>query len=189
MVTLPTSELLHGPLTVEQFESLFTSGLSFDLSCELIDGKLVEKTPVTFPHALVIAQLFQIFSRSFEFPVLLSQFSLWIDDQTLPEPDFAVLSSPHPSLTDRGYVRASDVLLVVEVSDATWEADLTTKSALYARSGIAEYWVIDVVGRMLTVHGNPVDGLYRQMTRFDETEDATALCAPAATFAIRDILP
>src|ERR1700678_623537 len=71
-----------------------------------------------------------------------------------PEPDIIVLNrdflnfrSANPS--------PQDLHLVVEVADTTLNFDLTTKAALYARAGVADYWVLDVNGRRLIVHREP----------------------------------
>lgn len=174
---------------VEQFENLFTMGLIPEKGYELIEGDIVQKMSVKYPHSALITQLFALFSRLCGYPLLLSQFSLWIDDETMPEPDFAVLHAPNPPLTPRGYVEASGVRLVVEVSDATLPQDITTKAALYARAGIPEYWVIDVSGRRLLIHGVPASDGYSQVTEYLPDETAAPLFDPTATFAVADILP
>lgn len=187
--TLPPAVLPRIRWTVEQYENLFTMGLLPEKGYELIDGDVVEKMPVKHPHANVITLLFALFSRISGFPLLLTQFSLWIDDETLPEPDFAVLFAPQPRITIRGYVPAEAVRLVIEVSDATLDRDITTKATLYARADIAEYWVIDVTGRRLLIHTTPEQDGYAQVTEYSETDTAAPLFAPASTFVISEILP
>jgi Uma2 family endonuclease len=75
-----------------------------------------------------------------------------------PEPDVAVYSNP--DLRAYGTARTS-ALLVIEVADASLQYDLTTKAELYARGGIPEYWVVDLVHRTLVVFRNPEHGVYR----------------------------
>jgi Uma2 family endonuclease len=67
--------------------------------------------------------------------------------------------------------------------------DLTVKAALYARAGIVEYWVLDLVGRRLIVHRNPQDGRYESVASYTEHEDLTPLSAPDSRFAISEVFP
>lgn len=60
-------------------------------------------------------------------------------DVWLPRPGARPVAAVTPRLSRWD---AADVLLVVEVSDETLEQDLTTKAALYARSGYERYWVV-----------------------------------------------
>jgi Uma2 family endonuclease len=158
-------------------------------SFELLHGDVIEKMPTKYPHAHVVTLLFALLSRFFGFPTLLTQFSLYINDENLPEPDFAVLKSSAPSLTDGGHVRAEDVQLIIEVSDATLSSDLTTKAVLYAGAGIPEYWVVDVNGRCLIIHDSPHVAGYTQVITYSETETASPRSFPTCIFPVSEILP
>jgi Uma2 family endonuclease len=79
--------------------------------------------------------------------------------------------------------------LVVEVADSTLGFDLRTKAALYARAGIAEYWVLDIAGRRMIVHRNPQAGTYVSVAAYNEDESVAPLAAPDSCFRIRDTFP
>ena len=66
--------------------------------------------------------------------------------------------------------------------------DLTTKARLYARSGIVEYWVLDVAGRRLIVHRDPVDGQYQSVIGFSEEERVARLAAPEQDIRVGELL-
>ena len=187
--TLPSDNSPRVRWNIGQFENLFTMGLLPEKGFELIAGDIIEKMPIKYAHARAISLLFALFSRISGFPLLLSQFSLLIDENTLPEPDFVVLISPDPTLTTRGYVQVANVRLVVEVSDATLPYDLTTKARLYARAGIPEYWVIDVNGRSLIIHTAPGGDGYAEAIQYMDSDTAAPLFALAQTFPVADILP
>ncbi|TAH24302.1 MAG: Uma2 family endonuclease, partial [Oscillatoriales cyanobacterium] len=76
-----------------------------------------------------------------------------LSDDTEPEPDLVIADrsdnylSPHPL--------ASDILLVIEVSDSTLKYDRITKLSLYAESGIADYWIFNLVEPQLEMHSEP----------------------------------
>jgi Uma2 family endonuclease len=59
-----------------------------------------------------------------------------------PRPDFYKGTRPAPA----------DVLLLLEVSDTSLWYDRSVKLRLYARAGIREYWIVDVIGDVVEVH-------------------------------------
>jgi Uma2 family endonuclease len=187
--TLPPTALPRVRWTVEQYENIFTVGVLSDSRYELIEGDIIERTPSRYVHSFIITCLFAQFSGLLGFALLRSRLSLWIDSLNLPEPDFVILSSPHPIPTVHGYLQASDMQIVVEVSDGTIECDLTIKAAMYARAGIPEYWVVDVAGRRLLIHGVPGNDGYTQVTEYSETDTAAPLFAPSTAFTVSQILP
>ncbi|GAB4460125.1 MAG: Uma2 family endonuclease [Armatimonadaceae bacterium] len=187
--TLPLGEPSRFRWSVPQYENLFSMGLLPNGSYELLNGDVVEKMPTRYPHAHVVTLFFALFSRFYGFPFLLTQSSLYIDDENLPEPDFTVLKSLHPTLTDEGHVGAEDVQTVIEVSDTTLNTDLTTRAILYARAGIPEYWVVDVSGRRLLIHDTPATDGYASVTEYTETESAVVNSVQNAAFSVADILP
>ncbi len=67
--------------------------------------------------------------------------------------------------------------------------DLTTKASLYARAQIAEYWVLDVIGRRLLVHRDPQEGQYESVVAYAENESIATLAAPESAFRIQEVFP
>ena len=187
--TMPPASLPRIRWNVEQFDSLAASDLLTEKGCELIEGDVIQKISIGNAHSYVISLLFAFFGPLAGFKALRSQFSLFIDRENLPEPDFAILNRPDPILTERGYIQTPDIRLLIEVSDATLARDLTIKAALYARAGVPEYWVIDVTGRRLLIHGTPGTDGYTQVTEYSDTDSAAPLFDPTAVFAVSDILP
>ena len=81
-----------------------------------------------------------------------------------------------------------DLLLVVEVSDSTLRFDRTNKAALYALSGIQEYWVLDLNGRQLLVHRRPAGDSYLDIAAYRAEESVAPLARPEVTIAAADLL-
>jgi Uma2 family endonuclease len=94
------------------------------------------------------------------------------------------LQFPHYRARDPG---PSEVLLLVEVADTTLDFDTTTKAGLYARAGIADYWVLDVNKSRIIVHREPVGGEYRSLTVYESEEPVSPLAAPEASFRWTDM--
>jgi Uma2 family endonuclease len=105
-----------------------------------------------------------------------------------PEPDLIVLNRDFLSFRSSN-PGPQDLHLVVEVADTTLNFDLTVKAALYARAGIAEYWVLDVSGRRLIVHRHPQSGKYTAILVYNEQEEVAPLAAPHAMFKPADAFP
>ena len=187
--TLPPAETPRLRWNAEQYENLLTMGLLPQKGYELIEGDIVEKMPIKNAHGLVVSLLFALFVRFFGFSTLRSQTTLFINSLNMPEPDFVVLSNQNPTLSARGYLQPADVRLVVEVSDATLQTDLTVKARLYARAHIAEYWVLDINNRRLLLHTKPGADGYEHVSEYADNETAAPAFMPSATFAVADILP
>ena len=64
---------------------------------------------------------------------------------------------------------AADVLFVIEVAESSLMYDHHTKLPLYARSGIAETWLVDLVNHVVEVHTSPRGSAYEQVERFTRT--------------------
>src|SRR5438034_4887525 len=100
-----------------------------------------------------------------------------------PEPDVAVV----PGRPD-AYSRAhpSRPVLTVEVSESSLAVDRQRKGSLYARAGLADYWVLNLVDRVLEVYREPVPDpagpfgwRYASREVFDASAWVTPLAVPA----------
>jgi Uma2 family endonuclease len=105
-----------------------------------------------------------------------------------PEPDVAVTREPITAYVT-GHPGPDDLLLVAEASDSTLTYDLENKGPLYADAGIAEYWVIDLVGRRLIVHREPSATGYQIVTRYGEAQSVSPLAHPEASVIVSTLLP
>ena len=77
-----------------------------------------------------------------------------LDEYSEPEPDLMLLRfledfyrSHHP--------KPEEVFLLIEVSDSTLETDRAVKLPLYARAGIAEVWIVNLIDRTLEIYREP----------------------------------
>jgi Uma2 family endonuclease len=127
---------------------------------ELIDGEIIDMSPIGALHAAIVARLASHFSQRLGgAAVVWCQNPLRLDDINEPEPDIAILR-PRADFYTSGHPGAADVLLVIEVSDSSLAYDLGTKVPLYARHGIPEAWVIDASTRRTRVFRQPIGGRY-----------------------------
>ena len=71
---------------------------------------------------------------------------LALDALSEPEPDVSVVPG---SWRDYDTDHPQSPVLVVEVADATLAFDRDDKASLYARAGVADYWIVNLPDRRL----------------------------------------
>ena len=147
-----------------------------------------KKRPRVIAFILMAEWLNEVFGVLFVNPESPIDVAPHDDPTSEPEPDFAVLTKAATEYTT-GNPGPADIRLLIEISDSTLAFDLGPKARLYARAGIADYWVVDLENRRLHVHRNPQVGAYATVATYDETETLSPLTAPAATLSINAVLP
>ena len=126
---------------------------------ELIDGEIYVMNAQYRPHARIKAQFYDALRdglRAIGSPfTAMIEVTVSIPTNGAPQPHIVATSEPD----GEGPVPASSVALLVEISDSTLHFDLGKKAQIYAKAGIAEYWVVDIEGRRILCHARPgVDG-------------------------------
>jgi Uma2 family endonuclease len=180
----------HKRWTREDCVVLESVGLLEPERYELIEGELIQKVPKNLPHmrsvVLFIEWLIGLFGARFVVPDPSIDVAPEDNPSSEPEPDVIVLTQPIVSLSSKP--RPQDIRMLVEVAVSTLSFDLKTKASLYARAGIADYWVLDVRGRRMLVHRDPAEGRYRSIVAYNEDELVAPLAAPAAQIRVGDLL-
>jgi Uma2 family endonuclease len=174
--------------TREEARFIQNSGLLADGQYELIEGELLLKVPKNPPHVTATRQTAHWASEHFGQMCVRTQDPLILDLFNEPEPDVAVTKDSEDAYTEI-HPTASEVHLVIEVSDSTLEYDLTRKAALYARAGVAEYWVLDLPNRRLHVHLDPSEAGYGRVTTLAESQTIAPLANPNAPILVSALLP
>jgi Uma2 family endonuclease len=174
----------------EQYEQLAASGLfPPERRTELIDGVIYDMAAQNSMHAtgyrLVEEALRAAFPPGSGFEVR-GQLPLALSDDSEPEPDVAVVRGSIRDFRDRHPTTAA---LIVEVADSSLLHDRKRKAALYAQTGIPEYWILNLVRRTLEVHRDPAEGAYRSRTILRAADTVAPLARPEAALAVRDLLP
>jgi Uma2 family endonuclease len=159
VMTLDAAALLPEhvrPLRRGEYERMVHLGLFGEEHVELLHGSLVEMSPQGPSHADITARLASRLTLAIgERALVRTHSALALTDDSEPEPDVAVVplgryAQEHPRTA----------LLVVEVSDSSLRKDRGIKADLYAAAGIVEYWLVNLVDRVVEVHRAPVSGRY-----------------------------
>lgn len=127
---------------------------------ELIDGEIVEISPIGSRHAACVNRLSKLLERRIgDTTIVQTQSPIRLNDASEPQPDMAVLRLRADYYTD-ALPTPPDVLLVIEVADTSLSYDQHVKLPRYADAGIAEVWIVDVARSMLTRYTDPRRGFY-----------------------------
>ena len=178
--------------TRDQYDKVVAGGIfTPEDKLELVEGELYEKKTPHPPHASVMMKFQRWFSRnlpdSYDFR---NQLPLALGSRSEPEADFAVVVT---SLNDYNGEHPKSALLVIEVADSSLKYDQGKKAAMYAKAGIADYWIVNINERVIEVYRDPVKvngrGRYETKLRFAEGETVTPLAFENITVAVTDVLP
>ena len=149
-------------ITVDEYHRMIEAGtLGEDEHVQLIAGAVVAMTPQGPAHALVIQNLTRLVAQELPADLALRpQLPLTLPEDSEPEPDLAVVRVADARSRDH---HPRTALLVVEVAGDSLRLDRQTKAALYARAGIPEYWIVNLVETAVEVHRDPdpATGTYR----------------------------
>jgi Uma2 family endonuclease len=178
-----------------EYERLVDCGI-FELGdrIELIDGLLLVSEPQSSPHYTSIQLVQQALARAFgEGWTVRSQAPVALDDASEPEPDVAVVRG---GIRDFATAHPVDPVLVVEVSLSSLAFDREHKASLYARAGRPEYWIVNLVDRVIEVRREPAPEPsapygwdYAFVDVLGPAERVSTLGAPAAQIPVGDLLP
>lgn len=190
--TLPEARVLKW--NKEQYLQMAELGWFEGRHVELIEGEIIEMAAMGDRHwlalVLVSDELRRVFSEGY---FLSGQSPLRLSSKSEPEPDVAVIQG-----RGRDYQGTipSTAALVVEISDSTLSYDRTQKAGLYARAGIAEYWILNLMDNQLEVHrkpgarpDQPFGFGYLNLSFHFSGEIVSPLAAPEAQVAVADLLP
>ena len=174
--------------TREAFRMMADAGIFSDGRYELLEGEIVKIMP-NEPHTYVNTRLLRVMVERFGWNFVRIPGSLAASPGSEPEPDVAVTKQSGDLYLRTGIPTGDEFRLVIEVSDTTLWRDKGQKARLYAAAGVAEYWIVNLAGRTLIVHRNPVEGEYRSIVTYDDTQSVAPEAAPEHPIAIAEILP
>ena len=161
---------------------------------ELLGGQLIVAEPQGSNHFAAIRAVEEALRAAFGSGwEVRAQGPLALDDESEPEPDVAVVPG---SFLDYRHAHPSRPVLVVEVSESSLALDRDHKGSLYARAGVADYWIVNLVDRTLEVYRAPARDpaaafgwRYRAVTRLGLGRSIAPLAAPHASIPVAKLIP
>jgi Uma2 family endonuclease len=185
--TPPATARRRRRFTADEYHRMAEAGiLGEDERVELLAGDVLEMSPIGDRHVEAVSRCEEAFApllaaRRVRFS---TQNPARLGPHDEPQPDFALV---RPGTL--GAPRRGEILLAVEVADTSVDDDRATKVPLYARAGIPETWLLDVVAGELEVHREPgPDGYARTYTLRPDRQVACE-AFPDVVLRVADLLP
>ena len=180
--------------TRNEYYKMAEVGLFEGKHVELIEGQVIEMTPTGSLHATAVALAARRLEKAFGAGYFVRwQMPLVVTQNTELEPDLAIVRGDVRDYKDSHPTTAA---LIVEVAESSLLHDRTKKAEIYARAGIADYWILNLNDRQLEVHRNPQASSiepsgfgYRDVTVLTENDVVSPLGAPQEIIAVEDLLP
>jgi Uma2 family endonuclease len=179
--------------TRDEFHQMSDLGWFQDKRVELIEGEILQMPVPKPPHViamdLLADQLRFAFGPSY---YVRTQSPLNLGLHAEPEPDICVVPG-----SARDYIEhPTTALVVVEISETTLNFDRNRKASLYARSGIQDYWIVNLVDEQVEVYRSPMPDStqeygfgYGNQQTFTFGDVIAPLETPANAIRVDDILP
>ncbi len=173
--------------TVEQYYQMAETGiLAPGERVELIEGEIIEMSPIGPRHAMCVDRIVQLVVEMLGRTVhLRCQNPIRLSNYTEPEPDITLAkradySARHPV--------GDDIFLTIEVSDSTLEKDRTLKQKIYANAGIPEFWIVNLPEDVVEVYRNPAGDVYQEKKIISREERISPQLLPNLVLSGEEIL-
>ena len=144
-------------LKTENYTTDYIYSLPEGQRAELIDGIIYNMAPPNFIHQYLSSKFVSkidqyIDSKKGDCIVISAPFAVFLkeDNKTYVEPDISVICDKN-KLTEKGCIGVPDFIIEI-VSPSSRKMDYSTKNALYAESGVREYWIVDPAKERTTVY-------------------------------------
>jgi Uma2 family endonuclease len=192
--TRQAGPVLHR-FSVDDYHRMIETGILFSgQPIELLEGLLVRKMPIHPPHSTslqrtwkrILALLPGGWELRIQQPITLSD--------SEPEPDICVARGSDADYTTH-HPGPTDVGLAVEVAESSLDTDQTDKARIYAREGIATYWIVNLVDRWVEARTAPsgpaTNPAYGQLQTFGPGTSLPLILdgVPLGQLAVDDLLP
>jgi Uma2 family endonuclease len=162
--------------------------LSPDDRVELIEGEIVEMSPIGCTHAGTVDRSSDFLKRKLSDAVQVRvQNPIRLNDFSEPQPDIALLR-PREDFYTKAHPTASDVLIVIEVSDTSVNYDRNVKLPLYARARIPEAWLMVLPKEAIEIHSQPKNGKYQKVQRLKRGKTLVSPTIPTFSCKVEDLL-
>ncbi len=154
---------------------------------ELIDGEIRAMSPIGPLHAAIVRRLVKRLIALVGDQALVSpQNPIQLNDYSELQPDIAVLR-PRDDNYAHAHPVATDVLLIVEVSDTTTPYDWVEKLPRYAAAGIPETWIVNVEQRVVDQHTHLAHDQYARIQKYFPGNVITSPVVPAIALNVDDL--
>jgi Uma2 family endonuclease len=151
VLTLPVPPPNSHQFSVEDYHAMIRTGILNETDrVELLEGYVVDKMPHNPPHDGTIQLVQELLAGHIPAGWCIRIQSAVTLSDSEPEPDLVVVRGTSRTYLTR-HPAQGDVGLVVEIADSSLSRD-RDKARIYARAGIAVYWIINLLDRQVEVY-------------------------------------
>ncbi len=178
------------PITVAEYHRMDDAEIfGPEERLELLDGVLFEIPPMSPEHAYAVRRLTTVFMQRFAGRAAVSAHNpITLDEISEPQPDIMLNELPEERYA-KAHPTPDDAILVVEVSMSSLKFDLGRKLRAYARRGVREYWIVDLVHERVEVYRGPAGEAYRVHLSAGRGESVAPLAFPNEALVVDEFLP
>lgn len=175
--------------TVEDYHRMARAGvLTEDDRVELLEGEIIEMAPIGSRHAAVVDRFTRSFAQNVgRRAIVRVQGPVRLGEHSEPQPDLAILR-PRADFYAHAHPGPEDILLLVEVAEATADYDRKVKVPLYARAGIPEVWLVDLLADQIEVCRGPSPEGYRETRVVRRGEAVMPQALPGVSLSVDEVL-
>lgn len=172
------------PLLRHEYDKLVELGMFEDERIELLEGALVEMSPIGPPHSATVDRLTMLLA-----PALVGRAIVRVQGPfaaeriSEPEPDVMVIP-----LANYDHSHPERTHLVIEVAESSLRKDRGIKQRIYARSGVRDYWIVNVAERCIEVYRQPSGESYGQCQRFESGATVSLLDFPDVVVPVSAVI-
>lgn len=193
---LPETRAIKGqsltlrPFTVAEYYKMAEVGILLpDERVELIEGRIVKMSPKGIRHAATNDRVSDCFRKHLvDRATIRNQNPIHLDDASEPEPDLVLAVQQENGYFDH-HPTPPEVLLVLEIADASLNIDRYTKSRLYASAGIIQYCLINLQTDEIEDYRDPGPEGYRSKQTYKGGQSFSLVAFPEIVIAVGELLP
>jgi Uma2 family endonuclease len=189
-------ELKRKQFDVTQYHQMIATGLLCEGDrLELIEGEILEMAAIGSRHSAQVNRLNRLLSGVLPDVMIAVQNPIELGLRSEPQPDIVLLRW-RDDYYEVSHPTPEDCLLVIEVADSTLEFDSRSgrlsqrdvKAPMYSRSGIGEYWLVDLQGQAIECYRQPTELGYQQMVRYGRGGSLSPIEFPHLSLRVDQIL-
>jgi Uma2 family endonuclease len=182
-------QIARRSFTVAEYYRMAEAGiLSEDDRVELLDGEVIEMSPIGSRHAACVDRLNKYLNGGSEQHFIVRvQNPIRLDDYSEPQPDITLLRARSDFYAE-AHPTPADVLVIIEVADSSVELDRQVKLPLYAQAEIPEFWLANLPDDTVGFYAQPVNGVYQVAKIFGRGETVSSQMVPGLQISVDGIL-
>lgn len=175
--------------SIDDYQRLYETGLlAAHDRIELLNGELIIMHAIGFRHAQAVTNLtFELGDQARRRYMISPQNPVELEEHSAPQPDLTLV--PLSRRSSKRHPTPDEVFLIIEVSDSSVRYDREDKQKAYAKTGIREFWLLNLEDDILEIYRQPEGETYREKIIIPADGKASPLEFPDVVIAMADILP